>query len=250
VDYSYYVAPTYGTDQYTGKTVVVQGGQGIDNRSIQFTIKNQLFTPYIDENGTQIRLYYNFRIKGAYGTEWDYFPFAPEGWTTRRYGGGSSTPENVVQSNGEYTVISFQIPGVYRVPSDAVLEVQVQAIVGYIRQTDHGLAGYVYTFTGERSQWSSTQTVQVTADSSASTIAATPTQTATPTPTQMPPTPQNQTAAAPNQQNPSTEEFLQLDWSSVAIFILFVAVAVLVVVVAVQQRRLSKLAGQISASGS
>ena len=86
VDYSYNVAPTYGTDQYTGKTVIIQEGYHVNNMSIEFTIKNQLFTVYADSSGNQIGLYYNFRHKGAYETEWSYYPFAPNGITTSRYG--------------------------------------------------------------------------------------------------------------------------------------------------------------------
>ena len=51
IDLSYDVPPTYGIDQYTGKTVITQDGYRVDNRSIQFTIKNQPFTPYMDSSG-------------------------------------------------------------------------------------------------------------------------------------------------------------------------------------------------------
>jgi len=166
VDLSYDVSPTYGVDQYTGETVITQDGYHVDNRSIQFTIKNQPFTLFTDANGTQVGLYYNFRIKGAYGTEWDYYPFAPNGWTTRRYGGmfgGNSTesPADLAQSHSEYTTITIQIPGVYRVPAEAKLEVQVQALIGYMEPTDYMMAGHVYVFTGRFGDWSNTQTITI-----------------------------------------------------------------------------------------
>lgn len=185
VDLSYSVPPTYGVSQYTGQQIVTEDGYSVDNRSIQFTIKNQPFTPYTDSNGTQINLYYNFRIKGSYGTDWDYYPFAANGVTTSRYGGidgGNSTesPADFGQSQGEYTTITFQIPGVYMVPAEAQLDVQVQAIIGYMEPSDYLLAGCVYVFTGQYGDWSNSQTVMVTSSSggeSNSTTNIQPTQT-------------------------------------------------------------------------
>jgi hypothetical protein len=190
IDLSYDVPPTYGTDPYTGKTIITQDGYHVDNRSLQFTIKNQPFAPYTDSNGTHIGLYYNFRIKGAYGTEWDYYPFAPNGWTTRRYGGmfgGNSTesPADLAQSNSEYTTITIQIPGVYRVPAEAQLEVQAQALIGHMEPTDYMMAGHVYAFTGESSGWSNTQTLTISESQTPNSSPAT-TPTPTPTPSQEP----------------------------------------------------------------
>ena len=88
IDLSYDVPPTYGVDQYTGNTVVKQDGYHVDNRSIEFTIKNQpLTTPEMDLSSNLTGLFFNFRVKGAYGTDWDYYPFAPDGQSTRTYGG-------------------------------------------------------------------------------------------------------------------------------------------------------------------
>jgi hypothetical protein len=196
VDLSYDVPPTYGTDQYTGQPIIIQDGYHVDNRSLQFTIRNQPFTPYTDSIGTQIGLYYNFRVKGAYGTEWNYYPFAPNGVTTRRYGGwfgGNSTesPADLVQSNSEYTTITIQIPDLYNVPMKAQLDVQAQALIGYMEPSDYMMAGHVYVFTGESSDWSSTQTItvgeiQTPTPSPAATPTPTPSPAATPTPTPSP----------------------------------------------------------------
>ena len=169
IDLSYNVPPTYGTDPYTGKTIITQDSYHIDNRSLQFTINNQPFTPYTDLNGNHIDLYYNFRIKGAYGTEWDYYPFAPNGYTTRRYGGfggfgsnSTESPADLVQSNSEYTTITIQIPGVYRVPAEAKLEVQAQALIGHMEPTDYNMIGmHVYVFTGRYGDWGNTQTLTI-----------------------------------------------------------------------------------------
>jgi ABC-type oligopeptide transport system substrate-binding subunit len=44
VDHSYDIPPTYGIDQYTGKTVETKQGEHIDNRTVEITIKNEPFT--------------------------------------------------------------------------------------------------------------------------------------------------------------------------------------------------------------
>ncbi len=232
VDLSYDVPPTYGVDQYTGKTVVVDDGYHVDNRSLQFTLQNQPFTPYTDASGNQTNLYYNFRIKGDYGTEWDYYPFAPNGVTTSRYGGifgGNSTesPADLAQSNSEYTVITFQIPGVYRVPADATLDVQAQAIVGYMVPSDYMMAGHVYVFTGQYSDWSNTQIVTLTGGESTTTPQTnqtTPTTNTTAPPTS--PTPQpSSTILAPLNANTSAASV------SLTTFIVVTAVLVLIIIV-------------------
>lgn len=228
IDLSYDVLPTYGIDQYTGKTIITQDGYHVDNRSLQFTIKNQPFTPYTDPSGNQTGLYYNFRIKGAYGTEWNYYPFAPNGVTTSRYGGifgGNNTesPADLAQSNSEYTTITIQIPGLYNVPSEAQLQVQAQALIGYMVPSDYMMAGHVYVFTGQYGDWSNTQTITI----SSSAPTATPNTSTLPT--------QNPTAT-PNQSGSQNSSLFTLSSEQIAA-IIFVVVAVLVLVMAVFMRR-------------
>jgi hypothetical protein len=86
VDYSYDIPPTYSIDQYTGKSVITNDGKHVDNRSVEFTIKNQPFTPYNDSRGNNIYLYYNFRYKGPYGIDRSYYPFNPNGHSAIPYG--------------------------------------------------------------------------------------------------------------------------------------------------------------------
>ena len=69
VDRSYDTQPTYGYDQYTGKTVITKPSEHVDNRTIEITIKNQPFTPFTDENGNNINLLYNVQYKGSFGRE-------------------------------------------------------------------------------------------------------------------------------------------------------------------------------------
>jgi hypothetical protein len=180
VDLSYNTQAVYGIDQYTGKNVVKEESQHIDNRSLQFTIKNQPFTPLPELSGNLTGLFFNFRIKGAYGTEWDYYPFALDGQSTNTYGGpfvplDERPPAPAFsQSSTEYTTVTIKIPEVYNIPSGAPLEVQVQAIAGGMWYQDKQ-----YHFSGESSDWSSSQIVTV-GESLASSIPS-PTTTLKPT---------------------------------------------------------------------
>jgi len=170
VDHSYDIPPTYGIDQYTGETVITKQGEHIVNRTIEFTIKNQPFTSY-DADGKEIGLYYTFRFKGYYGSEWSYYPFKPDGYSTIPYGmlTGDLTPK-LSQSNTEYTIISIDLDvllaissgytGVHTYPSGGQMEFQAQAVIGHVDYEATGLiAGSHYILSGETSNWSETQTI-------------------------------------------------------------------------------------------
>jgi hypothetical protein len=164
VDYSYDVPPVYGIDQFTGKEVITKHGYHVDERSVVFKIKNQPFTSYNDSNGHEINLYFNFRFKGHYGEAWEYYPFSESGRGTRRY----ATPfirltdesPKIPASNSEYTdkVLSLAFLFSSNKPTTgSQIDFQVQAIIGHIDSVGDGYSG----FTGERSPWSSTQTITV-----------------------------------------------------------------------------------------
>lgn len=171
VDYSYDVPPTYGIDQYTGETAITKQGEHIINRTLEFTIKNQPFTCYEDSEGKEIELCFNFRFKGYYGSEWSYYPFKPDGYSSIPYGmlTGASTPK-LSQSNTEYTSISINLDvllaissgykGSHTYPSGGQMDFQAQALIGYISYEATGLiAGSHYILSGETSDWSETQTI-------------------------------------------------------------------------------------------
>ena len=247
VDYSYNVAPTYGTDQYTGKTVIIQEGYHVNNMSIEFTIKNQPFTVYADSSGNQIGLYYNFRHKGAYETEWSYYPFAPNGITTSRYGGmfGGENPGSPLQlaaSDSQYTVVSISLRdlSLEDVAVDGQVEFQVQAIAGYMEATDYMLAGYVYDFTGESSGWSSTQTISAL-ESTPNSSALPLQETSTPTsPVSVSPT--HNPTSDPIAQAAQTGVNLEVEWWKIGAIALVIIAVFLVVVVF--KRSLRKLTMQ------
>jgi hypothetical protein len=240
VDYSYYVAPVYGTDEFTGQTSIKQKGYTVDGKSIEFTIKNQPFTTYTDSEGNLIGLYFNFRYKGTYGTQWTYNPFYENGDGAIRYGCTffSFTDENpqIAQSSSEFTFKNFTLAFMYGYGENALsigdkVDVEVQALIGHI---DYVGDGY-YVFTGQKSDWSGTQTVTIGSSSPAAIVP--PVQTSTPT-----------SAPAPQQMLTSNSSFsptesgtqqgfaLAVDWQTVVIEVLVVVGFMLALVVVLQHR--------------
>jgi hypothetical protein len=194
-DYSYDIPPTTPTftiDPYSGEQEqLTYGSDGyrVANKSIEFTIKNQPFTPYNDSNGGHIGLYYNFRYKGHYGTEsdWAYYPFNPDGLSSQRYGGIDFTylvPYEA--SDSEYTIVSMDswTLGTLGIPDYGGVDFQVQAQIGYIfEQGDsysHRVWGDNYNFTGESSNWSNTQTISFDENTPVESPTATPLDTESP----------------------------------------------------------------------
>jgi len=100
---------TTAIDQYTGKEITTTAyGYHVDNRSIEITIKNQPFTPYIDADGVEFNLYYRVEVKGRFGDDWQAF--------------GSGY---VAQSSSGYTVVSQGVTYV----AGAQLDFRVLAVI-------------------------------------------------------------------------------------------------------------------------
>lgn len=136
-------------DPYTGKeTVITTPGYRVENRSIEVAIKNQPFTPYTDADGKEINLYYNVRVKGHFGEDWEeLYPL---------YKASSNHP---VQSSSEYTVLSLSA----NYPDGAQVDFQVEAILGYYYDAMAGrptVPLYVLA-SADSSGWSSTQTLTI-----------------------------------------------------------------------------------------
>ncbi|MGD6852015.1 MAG: hypothetical protein ACQCN6_08155 [Candidatus Bathyarchaeia archaeon] len=214
LDNSYDTEPIYGVNQFTGKTVIIEASEHVDKRTVEVTIKNQPFTPYNDSNGKLIGLYYNFRFKGPYGDVWSYYPFTPGGRSAIPYNGypwgtGDLSPR-ISTSDSTYTVTSVDLgillsiasgySGSVTFPTEGQIEFQAQNLIGHIESECSGLlAGSFYDFTGQSSNWSSTQTVTFGENSGTSTS---PTSNPTPTVQPVEPTPKS-TATATLAQNPT-----------------------------------------------
>ena len=173
VDRSYDTQPTYGLDQYTGKTVITKPSEHVDNRTIEITIKNQPFTPFTDSSsGREINLYYNVRYKGSFGQDWTLL----FGKRVELYDGTLTDPlfndgYPSQDSSSQYSIISYTLPwNIVR----GQIDVQVEALKGYVNRTlDSALSHlfypvYNYTLFGEESEWTTTQTITI-GETSAST---------------------------------------------------------------------------------
>jgi hypothetical protein len=237
IDHSYNVTPTYGTDPYTGKTVMTADGYHVDNRTIEVTIKNQLFTLYKDASGNYTSLYYVFRFKGHYENEWQYYP------TYHIESGNSNYPTSPFQSDArgdsyinasssDYTVVA--LPLLENVPVGGQMDVQVIALIGHDNRIDWGYGYTTYTFRGESSDWSSTQTVTV-GDSSFTTNP-----TATPSHSPISPTLAQSPTTMDQQQDTKNAVFFGLDWEQIAVIILGITVAVLAFALVLSYKRNTK----------
>ena len=160
VDNSYDVPPTYEIDQYTGENVTAKYGYHVENRSIEFTFKNQPFAPYTDSSGNNIQLYYNFRFRGNYGEAWTYYPEDSKGRSVIHYGGGIQVDDTQLYpplypaSNSDYTVVSLRLGllgppvGSQEIPDGVEVDFQAQALIGYFdTNIDHWRRSDVNAFT-------------------------------------------------------------------------------------------------------
>ncbi len=183
VDYSYDVPPTYGIDQFTGKETIVKNGYHVENRSFEFTIRNQPYTPYEDSQGNNIHLFYNLRFKGHFGAEWMYFPFLDNGQGVRRFAAGlyQVYDPDLAASNSAFTILLESIPTLFydlqdydKMPKigDEV-DFQVQAAIGYVSYAGDGF----YSLAGQSSSWSNTQTIKISAVSASVSHSPNPTPT-------------------------------------------------------------------------
>jgi len=127
--------------------------------TIELTIKNQ---PFDSDNAYHYSFFYNVRTRINDGNWSDVY-----------------TPEDgyPTQSNSDYTVLSFsstgngdgyfidtnsQYNGIHA-PSNAKLDVQVEAMIGYRDRSWKNFSDGIlpYAFEGEKSGWSNTQTINV-----------------------------------------------------------------------------------------
>jgi hypothetical protein len=191
IDSSYDIPPTSSVDPYTGQTVT-QAGRHVESRTIEISIKNQPFTPFLVEEATAnwtVDLQYVIRWKGHFGQDWYeiYYDDPMDGFT-----GFSANLES------EYTVISFEgeyssseglkliYQGMYTTfPPGAQVDFQVRARIGYVsRYPVPFTSGWI--FTGEESGWSNTQTITIgEGQTPTPSPAATPTSSPQPTSTEL-----------------------------------------------------------------
>lgn len=230
VDHSYTVPVTHWTttDPYTGQQIThSSGGEHVDNRTIDVTIRNQPFTPYIDSSNSTVYLYYNIRSKGHF-----------EDWNgDTDFGSHSQT--GIQATSSAYTVVSFSVQ-YWSVPQGGQIDFQVKAIEGYTIYNSQA-CGTQYQNTVGESGWSTTRTVTIGNPTQASPTSQpfwTPNPTITPTYPTSTPWPQNPTAT-PTQPNILTGILSGSDWEQTALIVMAVIIACFVIVVVALLRRVT-----------
>ncbi|MCL2134508.1 MAG: hypothetical protein FWH37_02985 [Candidatus Bathyarchaeota archaeon] len=156
VDNSYDISPSVAitTDPYTGKEITTsKPGSHIENIQIEVTIKNQNYP----------ELMYNIRTKGHFEEQW-------------REHYGISRAMFPAQSDGKYTIIKLDtMRNAYEkiYPEGAQIDFQVSAVCGTIYR-EMFPDGYVDdVFHGVTSDWSKTQTITITYESSTPSLSQT-----------------------------------------------------------------------------
>ena len=241
VDNSYDVpsSTTTTTDPYTGEqAVTTHPGYHVENRTVEVTIKNQHFPSYSIDNQHTTNLFYNVSYKGHYEDEWTYYP-------SGSYARDSTAATDIPQSTSDYTVVSF------KAPSEGQMDFRVQAQIGYYNESQllipvPGAPFSIYTFIGEVSGWSNTQTIKIPKSTSTTTPSTTPPEDMATTPDQIQnSTPQNSTQ--PDAQTAETK--IIFDWIEIATFaVVGVVVALLIIVIALLRRRVQTLERKIGNS--
>jgi hypothetical protein len=150
---------TYSIDPYNGENIT-HTGYHVEQQSIQITIKNQPFTPYMS-NGFTVDFRYNIRIKGHYSEDWNEIYLASDNGYAYQ------------DLECEYTVILFSGHNSVNAQSMSIqfsvgdkVDFQIEAMIGYVSRvndpTATGPNWYPWRLTGEKSGWSQTQTLTIT----------------------------------------------------------------------------------------
>jgi hypothetical protein len=149
----------YGIDPYTNQTVITKQGEHISNKTVEVTIKNQPFIPYTDSTGNYITLFYNLRYKGSFGQDWTVM-YGVERTVWYNFNNPIDNYGYLIQDYPSQNTIALITP-----PEQGQMDIQVEALAGHTNRTIiHGgiiTARVNYTFYGEESSWSNTQTITI-----------------------------------------------------------------------------------------
>jgi hypothetical protein len=142
-------------DPYTGViTNTTTGGATIDNSSMVATIKNPPGATF-----------YNFRWKGSYSNDWQYFPFNPYDPRSRPYylSDSGAVPFSVSKVSDYSELSLYFLP--QQITANGSIDIQVQALYGSFRSVPytHFIEAcgpcYDFYFEGQAGDWSSTLTL-------------------------------------------------------------------------------------------
>ena len=220
---SYTVPTTYSLDPNTGQ-IVAQIGYVVEYPNVVVTIKNQPFTSYVDSSRNTVYLYYNIQLLDDQTSAWQ--PV----YNTASY--------PVQSTDSDYTNISIQVTinpvdqGI-TIPVGTQTHIQVEALIGYITSTYEAynpnppyFGGTTYSFVGQTSSWSPTQTVTIPANVLLSSTSAPSSSTQILTPT---PTPSSSTSTL--SPTPTLTSFSSASYASLLLIALVVIAFLLAVII-------------------
>jgi hypothetical protein len=229
VDRSYYVAPVYGVDPYSGKTVQTGGGFTITNKTLEVTIFSQSFTPYVftGEDGLphEPSMMWDIAYKGHFGEDWTITAAQGPYWN-------ESSMVTVFGLGPEHQNLPMYLPAGL---GDQV-DFKVRARIGYnsLKEGHSFTDPDAFEFHGETSDWSSVKTFTIGENAGAKTVNPTPNPTTTKSSTPTPITilmPTSAPTATETNSNPTDSVSLPLTgFVAIIAVIVFLAVALLVLV--------------------
>jgi hypothetical protein len=143
----------------------------IQNKTIELAIINQPFTSFYVSSNDTTKLYYQVQVK-SFSSYWYYINYGYY---------GPDNPYFSANTGQEYTLLTFGLTGNngsgssgllnLAIPAGGKADFKVQAFIGYYNKTYNGMPfgeNYTYTFTGQSSEWSTTQTITIPASTSPS----------------------------------------------------------------------------------
>ncbi|XHH07860.1 MAG: hypothetical protein ACFCUE_09805 [Candidatus Bathyarchaeia archaeon] len=136
---------TYTIDPYTGENMT-HPSTHTEWTTLDLVIKNQEF------NSNTEFYAYNVRVKGYYGEAWTELYSVSNGYATQNSTLNQTVLSYQVGENGGYL-----LAGNHEVPVYGKVDFQVQAMIGTVDRANEP-PNYPWTFYGEVSDWSSTQT--------------------------------------------------------------------------------------------
>jgi hypothetical protein len=186
IDSSYDIPPSSTVNPYNGQ-VITEAGRHIESRTIQLSIKNQPFTPFLikEQYGDRtVYLHHEIRWKGHFEKDWhqNYYPL-DEYFALSLEDARLKTEYSLFSYKGEYSSAGWSGLGP-TLPPDAQVDFQVKALIGYVsRYAVPGTSGWA--FNGEESDWSNTQAITIGETSASTSPSPIPssTQNTIPTPT-------------------------------------------------------------------
>ncbi len=168
VQYPYDVAPVTTVEPFTGKTVALQEGYHVENKSVEVTITN----PSFDPNAGYGLIFYSVDWKGHFETNWHSFTVRAS--CCERDTSDSNFP--FIDTNAPFTVVTIGLGDntqtshtIKDVPADGQIDFRVKTSLGryervYTPAPPPLGEGYYDVFKGETSDFSNTQTINLRDD--------------------------------------------------------------------------------------